>query len=155
MLLVSDMFFRTRSSVSSSETFPLRSYWAYRMVVCSKLHNSPKKQLFRSSLYFSSYKFALPNSITKILLDFMPEDKKIFHIWCAIVSSLDDPNPAAIFRVNFLMVTTECFWKLWFIDLVILNFWGSMYLWVSILELFGLWMLWHGSYLSSQKFRFI
>lgn len=45
-------------------------------------------------------------------LDLMPEERKMFHI-CMAMSSMPLP-PKHRFLASFLMVTTVCFWKLWF-----------------------------------------
>lgn len=50
-------------------------------------------------------------------LDFNPQDKKMFHICLAMIPAGEEFSELASPRVNFFIVTTACFWKLWLTDL--------------------------------------
>ncbi len=111
------MWERMKSAPVSSRSLSLKIFWADLTVSSASPQISPKRQLLNSSLLFSQLKLASPNRTTKIFLEAIPQDWKIFHILVAKSSAGLFPKFWHILRPSFLIVMTVCFWKLWLKDL--------------------------------------
>ena len=109
------IFYLTTSSFTVPMNFNRKIYWAFLIKHCSSLNTYPKPHFSKSYLSLWSYKDTTPKSTTRIFFDFTLETINIFHILWANFSASEQKALHFIF-ISFLIVTTACFWKLWFSD---------------------------------------
>ena len=107
------MFFHTISSLTCSQNLSLRISCAFRISFSVSDKTSWNPQVLKSSLSLSSFKVTAPKSTTRIFLDLECAPMKIVHILWANCYA---PSASGLYLIliNFLTVTTMCFWKLWF-----------------------------------------